>query len=104
MRIKLKKEAFLKFDKFLKEKKRADVDELFVETYEQLLLSMRREERERVRQMREKAYEKNRPPAPGWWGLKTADFSKEVYRNRVSLKPNDENKELLRTLQDPYLY
>ena len=45
-----------------------------------------------------------RPPADKWYELKTQDFSKELYRNRVALKPNNSNQKYLDILQDPYLY
>jgi len=32
------------------------------------------------------------------------EFSKELYRNRVALKPNNSNKVYLNSLRDPYLY
>lgn len=51
-----------------------------------------------------KEFEKNRPPQDKWYELKNSEFSKELYRNRMALKPNDENRVYLKTLQDPYLY
>ena len=35
--------------------------------------------------------EKNRPPQKGWYQGKGKDFSKEVYRNRVDIKPRTNN-------------
>lgn len=49
-------------------------------------------------------YEKNRPPQDRWYELKSKEFSKELYRNRMELKPNDANQVYLETLKDPYLY
>lgn len=51
-----------------------------------------------------KEFEKNRPPQDKWYEMKTGDFSKELYRNRMALKPNDANRVYLKTLQDPNLY
>ena len=62
------------------------------------------EEREQLNRRRFKEYETNRPPADKWYELKSKDFSKELYRNRVALKPNNSNKVYLDILQDPYLY
>ena len=36
--------------------------------------------------------------------LKSKDFTRELYRNRVALKPNNQNSVYLEILQDPYLY
>lgn len=54
--------------------------------------------------MRFKEYEKNRPPEQGWYELKTSQFSKELYRNRVALKPNNTNAVYLENLMDKKLY
>ena len=48
--------------------------------------------------VRFKEFEKNRPPQDKWYELKTSEFTKELYRNRMALKPNDENGAYLRTL------
>jgi hypothetical protein len=45
-----------------------------------------------------KEYEKNRPPQNNWYELKTGEFSKELYRNRMALKPNNSNSVYLQTL------
>ena len=36
-------------------------------------------------------YEKNRPPQDKWYEIKGQGFQKELYRNRVALKPNNLN-------------
>ena len=51
-----------------------------------------------------KEYEKNRPPQNNWYELKSGEFSKELYRNRMALKPNNSNSVYLETLQDKNLY
>lgn len=64
----------------------------------------RKLEKEVLNSKRQKEYEKNRPPQDRWYELKNTEFSKELYRNRMALKPNDENRVYLQTLQDPNLY
>ena len=56
--------------------------------------------------MRLEEYEKNRPPAKGWYAFKESSkhFNKELYRNRVALKPNNENAEYLERLLDSNIY
>jgi len=61
-------------------------------------------EREILNRERFKEHEKNRKPRPQWYALKTPEFSKELYRNRVALKPNNENDSYLERLLDPFLY
>jgi len=75
-----------------------------VEAYENVLYGMRRDEKEYLNSMRFKEFEKNRPPQDRWYELKNKEFAKELYRNRMALKPNDENRVYLQTLKDPYLY
>lgn len=98
-------EAYQSFDKFMKDKDaRSSSNNLCVEAYEGILHDRRANERQQLNKERFKEYEKNRPPADKWYELKTADFSKELYRNRVALKPNNSNDVYLDQLQDPYLY
>ncbi len=54
--------------------------------------------------MRHKEIETNRPPQERWYEIKSKDFSKELYRNRMSLKPNNENMHYLNDLRVPDLY
>lgn len=54
--------------------------------------------------VRFREHEKNRPPANKWYELKDTEFSKELYRNRVALKPNNENDSYLERLRDPFIY
>ena len=35
---------------------------------------------------------------------KDSEFSKELYRNRVDMRPRNKNKEYLATLQDQNIY
>ena len=53
------------------------------------MLHERREELDRLNAQRFKEYETNRPPADKWYELKSTEFTKELYRNRVALKPDN---------------
>jgi len=98
-------EAYKEFNKFIKDKgPRPSSKNLCIEAYESILTAHRMSEREQLNRQRFKEYERNRPPANKWYELKSKDFSKELYRNRVALKPNNSNKVYLDILQDPYLY
>ena len=77
---------------------------MIIEAYEGVLTDKRRLEKEVLNYKRQKEFEKNRPPQDRWYELKTTEFAKELYRNRMALKPNDENRVYLQTLQDPNLY
>lgn len=100
----LNKEAKRKFEEFLYDGKREDKKKLLVDTFESLLYEMRRIEKAMLNAKREREYEKNRPPQDRWYELKNDEFNKELYRNRMALRPNNENKVYLSNLQDPYLY
>lgn len=78
--------------------------ELIIDAYEAILTKNREKERAILNIERQKEYEKNRKPRPQWYALKSTEFSKELYRNRVALKPNNENDSYLGRLQDPNLY
>ena len=82
----------------LYEDPREDQKELYVGTYEDILYELRRKEKDLLNVEREKEYEKNRPPAERWYMLKSKEFSKELYRNRMDLKPNNQNKNYLEVL------
>ena len=56
------------------------------------------------REVRHEEYERNRPPESKWYEFKHNGFNKELYRNRVALKPNNENKVYLERLQDKDIY
>jgi len=88
----------------IREKVTGDGKQLCIKAYEEILLERRRNEREQLNKKRFMMYEKNRPPAEKWYELKDQEFTKELYRNRVALKPNNSNKNFLNTLQDPFLY
>ena len=93
------------FDKFIKYKgPLPSSKELCIKAYEGILFNERNDEKEQLNKQRFKEYERNRPPADKWYQLKSKEFTKELYRNRVALKPNNSNKVYLDTLQDPYLY
>ena len=86
-------DAYKEFNKFIKDKApRPSAKELCITAYEGILTAGRQDERQQLNKQRFKEYEKNRPPANKWYELKSKDFSKELYRNRVALKPNNSNK------------
>ncbi len=68
------------------------------------MLGERRKELDQLNKFRHKEIEKNRPPEAGWYMKTDKEFSKELYRNRVALKPNNSNKVYLNNLMDPFLY
>ena len=86
------------------DKKSLNSKQLCVDAYEAILYKNRVNEKSLVNKVRFSEYEKNRPPEDKWYTLKTAEFSKELYRNRVALKPNNENSVYLKKLRDPYIY
>ena len=89
---KLRKKANEEYETFIRQKEgRPDANKLCIEAYESILTHDRREEKAQLNAQRFKEYEKNRPPADKWYGLKTTEFSKELYRNRVALKPDNQN-------------
>ncbi len=100
----IKRQARRKFDELLDDKNPQDKKKLLIETFEGLLYEKRRLERDYLNEKRAKEYEKNRPPQQKWYELKTPQFAEELYRNRMELKPNDQNQQYLKTLQDNYLY
>jgi len=100
----LNKEARRRFEAFLYDGHRNDKKQLLIDTFEALLYEKRRIEKEMLNSKRSKEYEKNRPPQERWYELKSEEFNKELYRNRMALKPNNQNRVYLNNLQDPYLY
>jgi hypothetical protein len=100
----LQRKAQEMMDKALKTKNDGNGKQRVIDAYEQILLDKRRKELEKLNQFRFKEIEKNRPPEAGWYMKTTPDFRDELYRNNVSLKPNDTNKNYLKTLKDAYLY
>ena len=92
------------FEKAIREKPRGDGNKLCIEAYERILTDKRKAELDQLNAFRFKEIEKNRPPESGWWMKTDKEFSKELYRNRVALKPNNSNKVYLNHLQDPFLY
>ena len=99
-----KQEASQKFEKRMSNKFMTNSNKEMIDAYETILYNKRFGEKEILNKVRNKEYERNRPPADKWFELKTPDFSKELYRNRVSNKPNNENSLYLKRLQDPYIY
>ena len=87
-----------------RKKEKEDKLGLLIEAYQGVLLQKRISEGKVLNKQRRIKYEKNRPPQKGWHELKDTTFKDELYRNRVSLKPNNSNKEFLTRLQDPCIY
>ena len=100
----IKKFARRRFQDLVADKTGENQRTLLMDTFEDLLSEKRLLERKILNQKREVEYEKHRPPQQGWYELKTPKFSEELYRNRMEMKPNDENKTYLRQLKDDYLY
>lgn len=92
------------YEEFIADKTRFDSKELLIKTYEDLLLYERQQERGALNRARQIAYDKNRPPQDGWYMMKSSGFEKELYRNRVALKPNNLNAVYLANLKDDQLY
>jgi len=57
--------------------------EVLISTYESLLYTLRKREKEILNYKRSLEYEKNRPPVSKWYTLTTPQFSQEVVRNRL---------------------
>ena len=57
-----------------------------------------------MNQKRHTEIDKNRPPLKGWYMGTDKEFSKELYRNRVELRPRGANSEYLKTLRDSNIY
>jgi len=95
---KLKNEGAAAFERRINDKTRHDSKQLIIEAYEEVLKEKRQHEKEVLNGQRFKEYEKNRPPQSNWYELKSGEFSKELYRNRMALKPNDSNSVYLQTL------
>lgn len=92
------------YERFINDKTRFDSKRLIIEAYEEVLRDKRLKENVVLNGQRFKEYEKNRPPQSNWYELKTGEFSKELYRNRMALKPNNSNSVYLEILQDKNLY
>ena len=103
-REKIHRKAQDEFEKLISDKTRLDQKGLIIEAYESVLLQRRKLEMGLLNSKRFKEFEKNRPPQDKWYELKSSEFTKELYRNRMALKPNDENRVYLQTLQDKNLY
>lgn len=88
---KTKLEGAQKYEEFINDKQRFDSKQLIIEAYEEVLRDKRIKENLVLNGQRFKEYEKNRPPQSNWYELKSGEFSKELYRNRMALKPNDSN-------------
>jgi hypothetical protein len=103
-RSQIHRQAYQEFEKLISDKSRLDQKGLIIEAYESVLYDRRRIEKDLLNSKRFREYEKNRPPQDKWYELKSSEFTKELYRNRMALKPNDENRVYLQTLQDKNLY
>ena len=103
-RYDMERKAQEEFEKIINDKNRLDQKGLIIDAYEGVLFDRRRMERGILNAKRFKEHEKNRPPEDKWYMLKSKEFSKELYRNRMALKPNDSNYVYLQNLKDEYLY
>ena len=90
-RYELERRAQEEFERLINDKNRMDQKGLIIDAYEGVLYDRRRMERDILNAKRFKEHEKNRPPEEKWYMLKNKEFSKELYRNRMALKPNDSN-------------
>ena len=91
--------AHEKFELFMaRDRVPEDTKVLMISAYEDVLLKHRRKERDMLNRQRMKEYEKNRPPQDKWYELKSTEFAKELYRNRVALKPDNQNEIYLKKL------
>jgi hypothetical protein len=90
-RYHLDRKAQEEFEKIISDKNRLDQKGLIIEAYEGVLHDRRRLELNLLNQKRFVEHEKNRPPADKWYTKSDKNFSKELYRNRMALKPNDSN-------------
>jgi hypothetical protein len=100
----INREAQNEFEKRIGDKNRLDQKGLIIEAYEGVLYERRRHELGLLNSKRFVEIEKNRPPADKWYTRSDKNFSKELYRNRMALKPNDSNSVYLQNLQDEFLY
>lgn len=103
-RYQIDRKAQQEFEKLIGDKNRQDQKGLIIEAYEGVLLERRRHELGLLNSKRFVEIEKNRPPADKWYTKSDKNFSKELYRNRMALKPNDSNSVYLQNLQDEALY
>lgn len=53
---------------------------------------------------RHELIEENRAPTDKWYELKTKEFSTELHRNMLALKPNDGQRKLMNMLGFTELY
>ena len=104
LRESTKHEGLLAYEKFINDKKRQNTKDLIISAYEGVLTHNREEEKNVLNKQRFTEYEKNRPPQDNWYEMKSSGFQKELYRNRVALKPNNSNAVYLENLQDKNLY
>lgn len=77
---------------------------LVYNTYESILRELRQRETDLLNSRRAEAYDVHRPPQEKWYELKSSEFTPEMHRHRMSLKPNDENRKYLNNLVNPDLY
>ena len=98
MREELKMKAHMEYEQFVNDKTRFNTKDLIIEAYESVLTDQRGSEKGILNDQRFKEFEKNRPPQDKWYELKSSGFQKELYRNRVALKPNNSNAVYLENL------
>ena len=98
------KEALRAYEAFITDRQRFNDKDLCINAYERILNDHRRWEGGILNKHRSKEIDKNRPPNAGWYERKDKEFANEVYRNRVDLKPQGQNRDYLATLRDPSIY
>ena len=94
----IQREAAGLYEKFITNKNRVKTNDLIIDAYETVLHDGRIKEKDILNEQRFKEFERNRPPQDKWYELKTDGFQKELYRNRVALKPNNSNAVYLNDL------
>ena len=100
----IERQSIKEYEKFITEKTRYRPVELIIDAYEGILDDERVDEKNTLNKKRFTEHEINRPPQDLWYMLKDRGFNKELYRNRVALKPNNYNAVYLSNLQDNNLY
>ena len=100
----LERLGMAEYEKFIGDKSRFKDKELIIDAYEGVLHHQRAGEKDLLNKKRHVEHEKNRPPQENWFEMKGSGFQKELYRNRVALKPNNSNAVYLENLQDTRLY
>mmetsp|Transcript_24511 Transcript_24511/g.27876 ORF Transcript_24511/g.27876 Transcript_24511/m.27876 type:complete len:494 (-) Transcript_24511:445-1926(-) len=97
-------EGVTSIEKYYKDVDGQSKEKLLASTYEAILYNLRSRERELLNKKRDEQFNRHRPPNEKWWELKSEDFCEELYRNRMQMKPNNENQLFLDELKKEQLY